>query len=394
MTIEQQNVEQSIDRRSTYIDFFDPLRGIAIVGVFIFHALDFLARNYAQLPWDGWFRTLPTPRWLVLVFPGTLGWAGVALFFVISGFCIHLSFSRSRQPSFTNFYLRRFFRIYPPYLFALLLFAFVIPRHELAFGPFSTWQQLGLHLALINNIDIHSIYRVNNSFWSIAIEAQLYVIYPVLLFLASKLGWRKSLAVLAVLEVFLRLVAPVLYLDATQQAKIPTWIEFSPLTYWYSWSIGAWLADAYLLKKPLPFVKAPLWLWAAFAIGTYLIKPLYPLSFLFFAILTTAWIAKRLNGEVSLLRLPNFCTAYLSRIGVLSYSIYLLHQPLMDQAVILMIKLRPSLFAAPLPKFLVALSAWLFIVPLSALLYRYCELPSIRLGKIVIEKMRMAKQSS
>ncbi|MBD1823575.1 acyltransferase [Cyanobacteria bacterium FACHB-DQ100] len=384
-------LEQTSDRRNTYIDFLDPIRGFAIIGVSIFHALDALADNYAQLPWGDWFRTLPTPRWLLLVTPGTLGWAGVAVFFAVSGFCIHLSFARGRQPNFTTFFLRRFFRIYPPYLFALILFAFIIPRRELASGPFSAWTQLGVHLALINNIDIHSIYRVNNSFWSIAIEAQLYVIYPALLFLASKFGWRKSLAGLAVLEVFLRLVAPALFLSFTAQTRIPTWIEFSPFTYWYSWSIGAWLAEAYLLKQPLPFARSSLWLWFALAVGTYCFKPLYPLSFMFFAILSTTWIAKLLNGEQFKLQVPQFCTTYLSRIGLLSYSIYLLHQPLMEQLVMLMIRLRPSLFADPVPKFLVALSAWLFIVPLSALLYRYCELPSIRLGKIVIEKLGTAK---
>jgi peptidoglycan/LPS O-acetylase OafA/YrhL len=385
-------VEHSLDRRNTYIDFFDPLRGIAIIGVFLFHALDYLARNYAQLPWDGWFRTFPTPRWLVLVFPGTLGWVGVALFFVISGFCIHLSYSRSRRSSFTDFYLRRFFRIYPPYLFTLLLFAFVIPRNDLAFGPFNAWTQLAVHLAMINNIDIHSIYRVNNSFWSIAIEAQLYVLYPALLFLAAKLGWRRALTGLAILEVFLRVIAPPLYLSMTGQPKVPTWIDFSPLTYWYSWSIGAWLADAYLQNKPLPFAKSSLWLWGALALGTYFVQHLYPLSFLFFAVLTTAWIAKQLAGEAPAFQFPKFCTAYLSRIGVLSYSIYLLHQPLMDQIVVLVIRLRPSLAVAPIPKFLIALSTWVIIVPLSALLYRYCELPSIRLGKTVIEKLRVARQ--
>jgi peptidoglycan/LPS O-acetylase OafA/YrhL len=84
-------VENQIDRRSTYIDFFDPMRGIAILGVFLFHALDFLAKDYAQMPWGEWFRTMPTPRWLVFFTPGAFGQMGVALFFVISGFCIHLS---------------------------------------------------------------------------------------------------------------------------------------------------------------------------------------------------------------------------------------------------------------------------------------------------------------
>ncbi|MBE9012437.1 acyltransferase [Pseudanabaenaceae cyanobacterium LEGE 13415] len=388
------NLEQHIDRRKAYIDFLDPIRGFAIIGVFIFHALDALADDYAQLPWGDWFRTLPEQKWLLLFTPLSFGWVGVALFFAISGFCIHLSFARSRQPDFTQFFLRRFFRIYPAYLFALLLFAFIIPRRELASGPFSAWTQLGVHLALINNVDIHSIYRVNNSFWSIAIEAQLYVIYPALLFLVARFGWRKALTGLAVLEVCLRLVVPALFLYFTQQTSVPTWIEFAPFTYWYSWSIGAWLADAYLRNTSLPFAQSSLWLWSALAIGTYCIKPLYPLSFMFFAILATAWIAKLLNGERFKLRMPQFCIPYLTRIGLLSYSIYLLHQPLMSHLVTFAVRVHPRFFSLPLSRFSIAMLSWVIIVPLSALLYRYCELPSIRLGKYVISKLQTARSMS
>ena len=49
---------------------------------------------------------------------------GVAIFFVVSGFCIHLSFRRGAPGDWRGFFIRRFFRIYPPYFLAVLIFAF------------------------------------------------------------------------------------------------------------------------------------------------------------------------------------------------------------------------------------------------------------------------------
>ena len=54
---------------------------------------------------------------------------GLEIFFVLSGFCIHLSFSR--QPQDWKLFQKLFFRIYPPYLAALLFFALVYPKSKL-----------------------------------------------------------------------------------------------------------------------------------------------------------------------------------------------------------------------------------------------------------------------
>ena len=61
-------------------------------------------------------------------FLSSFGYIGVFLFFVISGFCIHLQWAKSQaqgQPQsikFGAFWKRRFRRLYPPYLIALALF--------------------------------------------------------------------------------------------------------------------------------------------------------------------------------------------------------------------------------------------------------------------------------
>lgn len=83
----------------------DILRGIAIAMVVIYHACGPVHGYY--LPWIGNFRDFKSPPsnsfyWL---YPVTFGWTGVALFFVISGFCIHLSFLRARHFEISNFFL-------------------------------------------------------------------------------------------------------------------------------------------------------------------------------------------------------------------------------------------------------------------------------------------------
>ena len=55
--------------------------------------------------------------------PLMYGWSAVALFFVVSGFVIHLSFLNSKASTTAQFYWRRFWRIYPSYFFAMVVAA-------------------------------------------------------------------------------------------------------------------------------------------------------------------------------------------------------------------------------------------------------------------------------
>ncbi|MFM8807542.1 MAG: acyltransferase family protein [Chthoniobacterales bacterium] len=107
----------------------DVLRAAAIFAVFwhhvIYHALSerglsgAVLRGNWQLPGGSG----DIGDWCSFAIGQYGGW-GVALFFVISGFCIHLSFlkwqaSASERGFWRPYFVRRFFRIYPPYLFAL-----------------------------------------------------------------------------------------------------------------------------------------------------------------------------------------------------------------------------------------------------------------------------------
>src|SRR6266700_378444 len=98
----------------------DALRGIAALGVVLYHAV---LQTTSAVP-NNLF------RWPVklLQFVSSFGYIGVFLFFVISGFCIHLQWAKSRATQqaqairFGSFWRRRIRRLYPPYLIAFALF--------------------------------------------------------------------------------------------------------------------------------------------------------------------------------------------------------------------------------------------------------------------------------
>ena len=196
-------MEQPIKR---HIDFLDLLRGLAILLVFVFHSIS-TAYGRDQLPWGPWFRDFNVDRSFLLLLPATLR-PGVEIFFVLSGFCIHLSFSR--QPQWWILFQKRFFRIYPPYLAALLFFALAYPITNLHFASWVDAAQFISHLTLLHNFDHRTLYGINASFWSIAIQVQLYALYPLLIALAARFGWRRSLLGIAAIEITLRLTDGVL----------------------------------------------------------------------------------------------------------------------------------------------------------------------------------------
>ena len=365
--------------RSTdqHIDFLEPVRGFAILMVFLLHSLG-TAFGHDQLPWGTWFRDFGGARSFLCLLPLTFGWAGVAVFFVVSGFCIHLSFSR--QPSWSQFLQKRFYRIYPPYLLALLVFAFVFPVTR--FRPrLAEPAQFATHLGLVHNLDWRWFYGINSSFWSIAVEVQLYALYPPLVFLTKRLGWGRTLAGIAVIEVVLRLADGILL--TVIDSGLLKYASGSPFMFWFSWSIGAFIAERHIRKMPL--VTSGYWVCAVgiAAIGSAWIKPVSSMSFLFFALLTGGVISRLLWKPVRVLPIPGVVWKHLQQVGVWSFSLYLFHQPLLWAMPVLVFKLSSGARVHPLVLFSLCLMTWAFMVPLARMTYHWVELPSVRLGKLI-----------
>ncbi len=366
---------------SKHLGFLDEIRGTAIIVVFLYHCLA-IAFGEGQLPWGTWFRSFNVTRPFLALTPLTFGWAGVAVFFVVSGFCIHLSYRRS--PVWGDFGIRRLFRIYPPYALTAVVFAMLLPWKWTGWAEFGA-ADLTSHLLLVHNFDNRFHYGcINPALWSIAVEAQLYLLYPLLLKLVNRWGWRGALILTGTLELLLRGYSG--YVLTTTGEPPPLWFAGLPFLYWFSWSIGAALAEAYLGNRISPLPKNTTMILAVVAVGSCFFKPASSFSFLLFSLLTASVMLGRLRSEEKAVDRP-LLRRWLAVIGQWSYSIYLLHMPLLTLAPRLASKLPMDARAQSIVVFVIAVGLWLPIMGVSALSYRWVELTSIDIGKRVSRKL-------
>lgn len=170
----------------------DGLRGLAIFLVLLFHASTVTGPGSGSL--------LEKVSWLV--FGGC--WAGVDLFFVLSGFLITgiLLATRDSPAYFRSFYTRRLLRIFP--LYYLFLAA------ALAFDHRSfTWPGIASLLFFYYNLYIiavqHHLPWVNG-FWSLAVEEQFYLVWPFLVAGCTTRTLRRLCIVVMLVALAVRLI--------------------------------------------------------------------------------------------------------------------------------------------------------------------------------------------
>ena len=209
----------------------DAMRGGAALAVVTYHALGVAPRT-ALSGWEAW---LPQITAYVVHF----AFAGIYLFFVISGFCIHLFWAKARAAGvekpvidFFTFWKRRVRRLYPPYFAALALYlcylAYKTPVHVTGFY---LWDVL-LHLFMLHNLDLRTTYTINGAFWTLAIEEQLYLAYFLLLFLRIRFGWTRTLLVCFSARVVWLIVGRAL--SASLGIHIP--VTEAAATNWFIWA--------------------------------------------------------------------------------------------------------------------------------------------------------------
>ena len=166
--------------RTEYVPALDGLRGLAILLVIAFHCAT-LMRVVLQVP--------PAQP---IAFAADGGWVGVTLFFVLSGYLITgiLADTRQRRGYFRNFYARRFLRVFPVYYAVLLLVLLVLPRanvFDLPMDPDTPyWPSFFAYLTnvfVVVNRDWFSYYLAPT--WSLAIEEQFYLAWPLVIWLLS-----------------------------------------------------------------------------------------------------------------------------------------------------------------------------------------------------------------
>lgn len=294
-----------------YIPQFDGLRGVAVLMVLIGHSA-FLER----LPHTG---MLEYARF------------SVDSYFVLSGFLITgiLLDSKGSEHYFRNFYARRAVRIWPLYYLVLFLIFVVEPLFFRAMRPTvaGIWPAFAFY---VQNLIYHDAYPFGlAATWSLAVEEQFYMTWPLLIFFLKKRTLAVVLFLLFVVSLSLRLA---FFFRGAESGFVHqyTFARLDAITF------GS-LAALWLRSPSCTLVRWRTWSYRFLLIGvagTILARIVMHrnssvVGYTFLGLLYTGLVGLLLISDARSSLLGRiFSAGWLRYMGRISYGIYLLHYPL------------------------------------------------------------------
>jgi peptidoglycan/LPS O-acetylase OafA/YrhL len=306
------------------IDF---LRGVAALAVAFGHALTAAPYFFAGPIFE---QLCVHVMWVAV--------NGVPLFFVVSGFCIHLGQVRHGGTfRFVAFWRRRLWRLYPTYFvalagsIALLLLMWASGTGEEILDrypePRLWWiaADFASHAVMLHGVQpLFDQGAGNPPLWTLAREEYLYLMYPILLAIRPRMAWYSLSALLAGLSVAMQYG----FVRLTNNPDTTWLLMFSAPALWIQWQLGVVAADAYrgAIRLPVFWQQArwvPVWL----VLG-YLFRPGTIFLGLAFFTLVNACVRREQHGRWSTTGLVGAIT----RVGLWSYSLYLVHFPVITIA--------------------------------------------------------------
>jgi peptidoglycan/LPS O-acetylase OafA/YrhL len=322
-----------MDRSPNALAELDGLRAIAILLVLARHAVrPFHDASYPLLPIAGWDAAAPLLN----------GWVGVDLFFVLSGFLIskHLLTQRdaSKGLALGPYLAKRALRIVPAYYAVLLIVAaglvplYAVPQDALAL-------RLGYHALFLQDYLPANIVVV---FWSLGVEEKFYLLAP--LILAAVVTWRRPEAQLGTVAAIV-LMGPALRMVTTlTQPAIDQYVPFfqtfrSPFHACIdALMIGVLCALLYHHRHRLAWLRRPIAsfvLWTSIVLLGWLLltAPLLERIDDFDKVIQPLLIALGAGGVLGGIVLSGRPVPMLRGVALLvlarlSYSLYLVHLPL------------------------------------------------------------------
>jgi peptidoglycan/LPS O-acetylase OafA/YrhL len=313
---------------STKLEFIEGMRALAALYVVIGHFCSMVDAKFLDTG-----KSIATPLLRALMAPFWHGHLAVAAFIVLSGYSLQYGlFQRGdgRVYGLGKFFKRRAMRILPAY-YACLLLSYIVCRYVTipngANLPFRNYVPI---ILMVHNWSPDWMYKINGVLWSIGIEAQLYLLFPFLILLMQKgsplwllitvtiptvlvvnfvPGAGKTYCWFAILFVFGMMAAHFSYRPSlTIGPKAKTGIFLSV--------IGALATIAIVtfnLNQGKTAADTPILISSDIAFG------LSTATFLYAATVAPgSWIEKI------------FSTKWMVKIGIFSYSLYLLHHPILQ----------------------------------------------------------------
>ena len=303
------------------IPSLDALRGVAALAVVIHHAA---------------LQRLPMLRQAVYtpdanVFHPVLFWMGtwgVTLFFVLSGFCIHLPQARKEYEGspfigWREFYRRRARRLLPTH-YASIAFAvaaaYFVPTDLISRPTIST---LLAHVFMVHTwVSTAVFYSINAVFWSIAVEVHFYVTYPLLRWIRKRAG--HGLVPILVAVAFV--VYSIGRLRPPGDSRFI--IQNLFLVTWWQWGMGVVLADIYVrgsvtrLARLVVFPGA-IWVWGTMSLAVAYVDPIVAGAHVRFWVAPVICAAVLMSAAIGHTRVRG--ARPLEWLGDFSYSLYLMH---------------------------------------------------------------------
>ena len=365
-------------RPQAYITTLTPLRGIAAIFVVIFHV------NAAFAPF-----VPPNSTQLV-----QRGWLWVDFFFILSGFIISYTYTSyfengTKFSDFKKYLGARFARVYPLnfitaiwcFILALVLHHYATSIQPAAYDMVNP-NALPACLLLINSMHVYTNPPLNVPSWSLSTEWWVYLVFPLIIPVFARLkknGKIVALLVIIGLYIFLKYVLGPVSVEGKGDASISMTADFGFLRCLIGFMSGMLLYEFYksrdgysLFKNSWCFVLLFFCVLAGlhFAVMDILVVALFPL-----VLLSAAY------NETTAKRVLN--TRLFQRLGDWSFSIYMVHTPIMLTLISLQIKKNPDLLALSKKvvqpdygKNVVACIVVLVLTLLiSAFTYRFIEIP-------------------
>lgn len=198
-----------ITNEKLYFKNLDSIRFIAALFVVLSHVV---RPSYQYLP-------IKNTLWEKLLNTISNGGIGVSIFFVLSGFLITYllitDYESNSKISLKNFYIRRILRIWPLY-FLVVGFSFLIyPFLRSLIGVNHLLDSNFLyHLTFLSNIDLIHIQKLGNGndilsqniTWSVSVEEQFYLFWPLIFVFLHKRFWIYSIILVILGSIIFRIV--------------------------------------------------------------------------------------------------------------------------------------------------------------------------------------------